>query len=592
MRFLEEIPLKTDQELLESLALSPHCGEEKKSYIVKRWRRLSWRFQQEPGEFRVAKEREEQGVNLILVEWVSRLFPTEVEVVRMVMIPEEESWLPAPVSGSFENVRRASLAKVVASTEEFVHWLQKERLSLLEGLALSGKEKIKQGIKEAVSVDLLEQGKPREILQGFLRACRNKDYLAGLAYLGDVDVDLLEDDYSEARSILRKGLRGELTNPFWEVVLHPQSLFLVESERNEFGELGVVLMDPQNYSVPIRLLFEVYEEEGRSYVNLPIELRKNDVDDRFVESVVLQNKEEEHVLALNQLGVLFEELCPKKTQLSMDQLGEEFLDSANQGRLKHFLQLFVQHSDDVAGVKSERLSAVLSLWAKLTGKQDHANLIFLTQKKKGDYAAFILAQPSLKPLEEWEPLLMLGKEQEYQKWAFLVPSSRKQNEESPSIDELVKWFRESSDDARQRLIQQVSLSSRKWNKKVEWEEITEEESVKAFELFLQSAEKEKWLENLRSLVRFHEDDSSYLQGWQKLVSVSKKVEGKPLLWKQGPLGSGLLQGEVEGEKVSILFLKFGGRVMISPDFSVRSAEEWSQFGLKPEFVDQLKELFL
>lgn len=261
-------------EILQETLLSPHCSQGKREVIRARLGRLGGRLRAGSHELEAIAERRDAEYAAVLVSAVGRRNPYDVEVVSIGLRKEDGAWRVAPVPGSFENANVAYARDVERRVDALEEWMGRERILRLRGLQKSALKVLEDRMEKAASGELLQNGPPVAVAEGFLKACEARDLAATLVYCREgMDEEDLDKLIGEVDRGLRWTGRGqgwhELTSPDMVRVVVPQ-----EEAEERSAVVSVLCYDPGTTAGPKVLPIELMKIGARWQVALPRSLRE------------------------------------------------------------------------------------------------------------------------------------------------------------------------------------------------------------------------------------------------------------------------------------------------------------------------------
>ena len=169
------------------------------------------------------------------------------QVFPVALVKRGEKWLPAPVLASYENAVEAYTLPIRGRLSMLEDWMLRKRVTDLRDLIEDSAGRMKAKIEEAVPRDLLKDGEPGEIAEGFIKACQEGDGLALLGFLGGLS-EPLPTDWEVRKQAVQAALeaRSEPDSP-WYLLASPDvvRVRVLEDIKNGDGLISYGCLDPR-----------------------------------------------------------------------------------------------------------------------------------------------------------------------------------------------------------------------------------------------------------------------------------------------------------------------------------------------------------
>ncbi|NNC87251.1 MAG: hypothetical protein HKN82_02185 [Akkermansiaceae bacterium] len=352
------------EEVLAASALSPFCGEKKRDQIAERLRRLGGKFRREGTTFFVAGERVDGDYAGVLVAAETAGNPLEIDVYALALRRDRGRWKAAPVIGGFENSFvgfDAAIEKRLAALEG---WLSAERILRLQQLQTKAEERLRERMNKAVPRELLEKGKPGEVMEAFVKACAARDLAAVLVFLGDADVDDAEAQ-AGLRGVVSRGLQQSGRRGPWRLLTSPSVVRVVAGEERAGNEadVGMMFYDPVDAS-PVKLVrFPLHRSAGQWRVDLPDVFRRAADGKLVLRDVPWLDLDDDDEKIRKNFGRYFEKSRKPRREASVEEAGVAIEGLLRDGSLEGLFRFLFRHDDLEATERRIAYAEVAGLWS-------------------------------------------------------------------------------------------------------------------------------------------------------------------------------------------------------------------------------------
>ena len=183
VHYLEQVRAgKVNLEPDKDTALSPVTGDDKRAEIARRLQQLGKELS--PESFAAQEVKTDGEFAAVLVKQDSPFDASKLRVEPVALLRKGDTWLPAPLPGSFENTSMGYDANRNRRQGELVGWMHAQQPLALEALRSGAKERLRQMIGEKVAVDDLRTYPPSLLAHRFLDACHRRDSATILGLMG------------------------------------------------------------------------------------------------------------------------------------------------------------------------------------------------------------------------------------------------------------------------------------------------------------------------------------------------------------------------------------------------------------------------
>lgn len=251
INFLEKVRLRQlDLDPGGDTALSAQVIDEKKRKIARRLDRLALELGSAPLE--IGSMRMDDNFAGVLVRMVSGFDPSGFRVFPIAMIKRGDSWFPAPVPASFENVDAGYTSPLKQRLQDLENWMLREQISDLEKLRAESSERVLRKIQSKLSAETLRRLSPQQIGSQFLSACQQRDAGSLLGLLGGL-ASPLPDDWA-----LRLKAVDSLLDPNsarlrpWRLLSAPEvaRVAVQHQQESDEGRISIACLDPAGHGNP------------------------------------------------------------------------------------------------------------------------------------------------------------------------------------------------------------------------------------------------------------------------------------------------------------------------------------------------------
>jgi hypothetical protein len=247
--FLEKVRLrKLDLGPGRDTALSSQIVDGKKEEIARRLDRMAEDLGTAPLELGAMKM--DENFAAVLVRKVSGFDPGSFRVFPVAMVRRGDSWAPAPVPASFENVDTRYTLTLRERLQALENWMLREQISDLEKLRSDFAGRVLQKIQTKLTAETLRQLSFKQVSERFLAACRQRDAASLLGLIGGLSTPL-PDDWSRRLKAVDRELNGD-SAPLrpWRLLIAPEVVRVVvqEQEEPDEGLISIACLDPAGHA--------------------------------------------------------------------------------------------------------------------------------------------------------------------------------------------------------------------------------------------------------------------------------------------------------------------------------------------------------
>ena len=245
INFLEKVRLRQlDLGPGRDTALSTQVIDGKKRKIARRLDRLAQELGSAPLELGAMKM--DENFAGVLVRKVSGFDPSGFRVFPVAMVKRGDSWTPAPVPASFENVDTGYTAALRQRLQALENWMLREQISDLEKLRAESSERVLQKIQAKLSAETLRQLTFKQVSARFLAACQQRDPGSLLGLLGGLSTSLPDDWSRRLKAVDQLLNRDSARLRPWRLLIAPEVVRVVvqHQEEPDEGLISIACLDP------------------------------------------------------------------------------------------------------------------------------------------------------------------------------------------------------------------------------------------------------------------------------------------------------------------------------------------------------------
>lgn len=249
VRYLEQVRAgKVNLEPDKDTALSPVTGDDKRAEIAQRLQQLGKELS--PESFAAQEVKTDGEFAAVLVKQDSPFDSSKLRVEPVALLRKGDTWLPAPLPGSFENTSVGYDANRNRRQGELVGWMHAQQPVALEALRSGTKERLRQMIGEKVAANDLRTYPPSLLAHRFLNACRQRDSATILGLMGGLS-DPPFGGVAETPANLNRLFTGKPETSEWRHFVSPEVIVSIlgeiveaDSARVPFGLLDATTGKP------------------------------------------------------------------------------------------------------------------------------------------------------------------------------------------------------------------------------------------------------------------------------------------------------------------------------------------------------------
>lgn len=231
VRYLEQVRAgKVNLEPDKDTALSPVTGDDKRAEIAKRLQQLGKELG--PESFAAQEVKTDGEFAAALVKQESPLDSSKLRVEPIALLRKGDTWLPAPLPGSFENTSVGYDASRNRRQGELAGWMRTRQPVVLEELRSGTKERLRRMIGEKISANDLRTYPPSLLAHRFLSACRQRDTPAILGLMGGLS-DPPFGGVAETPANLNRLFTGKPETSDWRHFVSPEVIVSILGETVE-----------------------------------------------------------------------------------------------------------------------------------------------------------------------------------------------------------------------------------------------------------------------------------------------------------------------------------------------------------------------
>lgn len=318
-------------------ALHPRTSADKIELIRKGLEKVERQLGETPG-FEVGGIREEGGFAAVIVRQAGGFDETKLQVFPVALVKRGDDWLPAPVLASFENAVAGYTVPLRERLSGLEEWMMRERVLELSDLVSKSTERMRERIRASLVGEDLEGDDLARIVEGFLKACGDRNQAAVLGYLGGAGAPW-PDDWETRKSASRIAVSEEARSEYpWRLLTAPEVIRIPvhEEKTADSGLVSLACLDPARASggapAIVVLHFEFEKDTQRQWrIGLPGVLLRYDAEEMALDADLDSD------LADRFPGRLREQ-NPPESAASPEEAAEKVIQALKSGTLRELLK--------------------------------------------------------------------------------------------------------------------------------------------------------------------------------------------------------------------------------------------------------------
>ena len=344
-------------------ALNPDTGEAKKAKIVGAWSGL--RDTMITAEFELADQKTDGDFAAVILKQADPENANNFRIYGFGIVKREGAWLAAPVPSSFENSIVSYEADSLARRKTIQQWMLGREVSLREEMQKNAATNLLEKMRQFMPAEKLKTIGGKELLESFVKACREKNQNAALAHLGGYSSDEV-DGWVRITRRLTKAFTGDEINKWpWRLLADPSTITCIGAAEEVAGEIAVHMLALHQNGIteePEYMIFAVkHDEQGLARLELPYVFVNDDVTEGD-DGAVMDSSEEDQVKLYEQLRA---EARAKLSQIDVsksDALASGIEKTIQSGDFASYWGM-----NSIASVegKLDDLPMIVDLWQKL-----------------------------------------------------------------------------------------------------------------------------------------------------------------------------------------------------------------------------------
>lgn len=272
--------------LMPRCALNPDTGDRKKDQITEAWKASGKKML--PLPFQVVEEKIEGDNAAVVLSQFDETQGGSSHVLSFAIVKRDQEWLAAPVLSSFQNSIVTYDPTTLSKRQALEHWMLAREIFLREEMQTTAARKLQENMRLSIAPDTLKTVAPRELLDGFITAIRERNQAAALARLGGFSSDSVPQWDTIVRRISSAFTSGDLQKWPWKLLSSKQALQAIGAplDLGDEKSIDMLALHPESLSEePDYFSFSIhYDEEGRARVVLPdVFLQRNVAEDEMGE---------------------------------------------------------------------------------------------------------------------------------------------------------------------------------------------------------------------------------------------------------------------------------------------------------------------
>ena len=344
-------------------ALNPDTGEAKKAKIVGAWSGL--RDTMITAEFELADQKTDGDFAAVILKQADPENANNFRIYGFGIVKREGAWLAAPVPSSFENSIVSYEADSLARRKTIQQWMLGREVSLREEMQKNAATNLLEKMRQFMPAEKLKTIGGKELLESFVKACREKNQNAALAHLGGYSSDEV-DGWVRITRRLTKAFTGDEINKWpWRLLADPSTITCIGAAEEVAGEIAVHMLALHQNGIteePEYMIFAVkHDEQGLARLELPYVFVNDDVTEGD-DGAVMDSSEEDQVKLYEQLRA---EARAKLSQIDVsksDALASGIEKTIQSG---DFASYWGMNSLASVEGKLDDLPMIVDLWQKL-----------------------------------------------------------------------------------------------------------------------------------------------------------------------------------------------------------------------------------
>ena len=344
-------------------ALNPDTGEAKKAKIVGAWSGL--RDTMITAEFELADQKTDGDFAAVILKQADPENANNFRIYGFGIVKREGAWLAAPVPSSFEKSIVSYEADSLARRKTIQQWMLGREVSLREEMQKNAATNLLEKMRQFMPAEKLKTIGGKELLESFVKACREKNQNAALAHLGGYSSDEV-DGWVRITRRLTKAFTGDEINKWpWRLLADPSTITCIGAAEEVAGEIAVHMLALHQNGIteePEYMIFAVkHDEQGLARLELPYVFVNDDVTEGD-DGAVMDSSEEDQVKLYEQLRA---EARAKLSQIDVsksDALASGIEKTIQSGDFASYWGMNSIASDEG---KLDDLPMIVDLWQKL-----------------------------------------------------------------------------------------------------------------------------------------------------------------------------------------------------------------------------------
>jgi hypothetical protein len=365
MNFAKAIKTTVNGELKipKFCALNPDTGEAKKQKIIADW--LALRDSMIIAEFEIADQKTDGEFAAVVLKQTDAENANNFRIYALGVVKRDGVWLAAPVPSSFENSIVSYEADSLAKRKAIQQWMLGREITLREELQKNAATILLDKMQQFMPAEKLKTIGGKELLESFVRACREKNQNAALAHLGGYSSNQVDGWVQITRRLTKAFTSDELSKWPWRLLADPSTLTCVGTAEELAGETTVHMLALHQNSVteePEYLVFEIKrDEQGLARLELPYVFTNQDVTEGD-DGAVIDSSEVDQVKLYDQLRAVARAKVSQLDTTKSEALASAIEKTIQSGDFASYWGIASIPSDE--GKLSE-LPMIVDLWQKL-----------------------------------------------------------------------------------------------------------------------------------------------------------------------------------------------------------------------------------
>ncbi|MGJ8676789.1 MAG: hypothetical protein ACSHX0_04685 [Akkermansiaceae bacterium] len=275
LSYLNRIAQKSAQ-LFEETALSEQCSAQRRKELEQKVLNFSAQHLRENDIYSVIEENNQKAFSAVLISVRNQGSPLDTRVHGIALVNKNDTWLPAPLPGSFTNSGYGYDSQVEKTVRALEEWMIKASIKHEEEINEFEFQKLTDQlskIKKDRGATLLTN---KETLLNFIEHCREKDLEKALVSMGFGN-DSSSESLKSALQHLNTGFAQNDINKLWTLMTSEDVIVQVLNGKNDASSTTVGFFNPLGENNIHFIDFQLTQTEEEIIVKLPEDLTSSNL---------------------------------------------------------------------------------------------------------------------------------------------------------------------------------------------------------------------------------------------------------------------------------------------------------------------------